>query len=489
MTEAVVDKPKTRVGVALKPVLRRSDLRALQRRLRAGYDSAQTTEHNRRHWAHADGLSADAAANADVRRTLRNRARYEVANNSYARGIVLTLANDTIGTGPRLQMLTDDAEVNRLVERDFHLWAQAVSLAVKLRTMRMARSQDGESFGILANNPLVDHDVKVDVMLVEAEQVTSPLRYAWDDQEVDGILLDSYGNPVSYRVMRNHPGDTRVFSYDSFMTVPARSMIHVFRADRPGQHRGIPEITPALPLFAQLRRFTLAVLAAAEAAADFAGILYTDAPANGEAENVEPMDLIELERNMLLTMPGGWKMSQVEPMQPATTYAEFKKEILNEIARCLNMPFNIAAGNSSGYNYASGRLDHQTYFKSIRVDQAFMAAHILDRILKVWLREYAVESGILGLMGELPAHQWFWDGMEHVDPAKEANAQETRLRNHTTTLAIEYARQGRDWEDALRQRAKEVNLMNELGLSLAEAKPNTEPAKDQEEETQDAQTE
>lgn len=36
---------------------------------------------------------------------------------------------------------------------------------------------------------------------------------------------------------------------------------------------------------------------------------------------------------MLLTMPGGWSMSQIEPAQPATTYAEFKKEILNEIAR------------------------------------------------------------------------------------------------------------------------------------------------------------
>ncbi|MFW6119172.1 MAG: hypothetical protein ACOC7S_02450 [Planctomycetota bacterium] len=51
----------------------------------------------------ADALSADAAANADVRRTLCNRSRREVANNSYARGIVLTLANDTVGTGPRGQ--------------------------------------------------------------------------------------------------------------------------------------------------------------------------------------------------------------------------------------------------------------------------------------------------------------------------------------------------------------------------------------------------
>ena len=37
----------------------------------------------------ADGLSPDAAMTPYVRRTLRNRARYEVANNSYAKGMVL----------------------------------------------------------------------------------------------------------------------------------------------------------------------------------------------------------------------------------------------------------------------------------------------------------------------------------------------------------------------------------------------------------------
>ena len=56
---------------------------------------------------------------------------------------------------------------------------------------------------------------------------------------------------------------------------------------------------PALPLFAQLRRFTLAVIAAAETAADFAGILYTDAPASGEAEAAEPFETIELEKRAL----------------------------------------------------------------------------------------------------------------------------------------------------------------------------------------------
>ena len=78
-----------------------------------------------------------------MRRILRNRARYEVANNSYAKGIVLTLANDTIGTGPRLQMLTPDASVNARVEEAFEAWSAAIDLPGKLRSMRMARAESG----------------------------------------------------------------------------------------------------------------------------------------------------------------------------------------------------------------------------------------------------------------------------------------------------------------------------------------------------------
>jgi capsid protein len=336
-------------------------------RLLGRYDAATTTADNIRHWAAADGLSASAANSPEVRRTLRNRSRYEIANNSYARGISLTLANDCIGTGPRLQMLTIDDRANDFVEHEFLNWASEINLAEKLRTMRLARVSDGESFGLLTSNPRIDSPVQLDLRLVEAEQVTSPTLSPDGNRYLDGIRFDEYGNPISYDVLREHPGDDSFLFTNNYNTIHAKSVLHYFRSDRPGQIRGIPDITPALPLFAQLRRFTLAVLAAAETAADFAGILYTDAPAGGEADAAEPFEPIELEKRALLTMPGGWKMAQMHAEQPATTYAEFKREILNEIARCLNMPFNVAAGNSSGYNYASGRLDHQTYFKSIRV--------------------------------------------------------------------------------------------------------------------------
>jgi lambda family phage portal protein len=446
--------------------------------VRGRYDAAVTTDDNRRHWANADGLSANQANSPDVRRVLRNRARYEVANNSYAKGIVLTLANDVVGTGPRLQLLTEDSEANTRIEREFMAWAKAVGLPEKLRTLRMARATDGEAFAVLTSNPRLATPVQLDLRLVEADQVTTP--DARLDLSVDGIVFDAAGNPAEYHVLRDHPGEgyRAVRDYDR---VPASAMVHWFRCDRPGQARGIPDITPALPLFAQLRRFTLAVIAAAETAADFAGILYTDAPASGEADAAEPFEPIELEKRALVTMPGGWKMSQLQAEQPATTYAEFKKEILNEIARCLNMPFNVAAGNSSGYNYASGRLDHQTYFKAIRVEQAHLEAVVLDRILAAWFDEAALIPGLLpdnlGPFVTWP-HQWFWDGHEHVDPAKEANAQAIRLANLTTTLADEYARRGLDWEAQLRQRAKELALVAALGLTPAQAQSSATPVEE-----------
>lgn len=460
-------------GSAKPLAINPADMARAHRILRARYDAAQTTDNNRRHWAFADALSASAANSHAVRVTLRNRSRYEVANNSYARGIVLTLGNDCIGTGPRLQMLGDDRAANNFVEREFGAWLKAIRAGEKLRTMRMAKVQDGESFGLLHTNPLLKTPVQLDLGLIETDQISAPWQNYMTD---DGILHDRFGNALTYYMRRTHPGDTtanilRVTDPAAFDEVPASSMIHYFRVDRPGQTRGIPEFTPALPLFAMLRDYTLATLDAAKAAAYFAAILKSAAPADGESVvSGTPFEGIELERNMVTTMPEGWDLTQLKAEQPTNTYKEFKLEIVNEIARCLNIPFNIAAGNSSSYNYASGRMDHQVYFKALRVEQAQVCDVILDRLFSAWLEEaclipnYFPES-LTGIVKSLP-HQWFFDGHEHVDPSKEASAQGTRLQNNTTTLAEEYAKRGRDWEQELRQRAKEIALQKELGIPI-----------------------
>lgn len=469
-------KPTAKRVVAMPP-----------RQVRARYDAAQYNDENRRHWAMADGLSADAAASPGVRRTLRNRSRYEAANNSYARGIVNTLAADAIGTGPRLQMIGLEREEAAFVEGEFAAWCAAADLPEKLRTARMARAVDGEAFGLLTTNPALPTRVQLDVRLVEAEQVASSDLFAGIDERnaVDGIRFDAYGNPVTYDVLERHPGAALSLGFGDPKRVPASQVLHLFVPERPGQRRGIPELTPALPLFAQLRRWTLSVLAAAETASDFAALMFTEQPPDGETPNADPFERLEIERRSMMTLPAGWKMAQLKAEQPVSTYGEFKREILGEIARCLSVPFNVAAGNSSSYNYASGRLDFQVYFKQLRVDRTRIAAQMLDRIFAAWVREAVLIEGYLPQTLRNVAtdwsHAWMWDGTEHVDPQKEANAQATRLASMTTSLAEELSRGGKDWEEHLEQVARERAKMAELGLPLP-GTPAPQPGDPQEDD-------
>jgi len=96
----------------------------------------------------------------------------------------------------------------------------------------------------------------------------------------------------------------------------------------------------------------------------------------------------------------------------------------------------------------------------------------------------------LATHGRLPGHPapWFWDGQEHVDPAKKPRPGHALAEPHDH-LAYEYARQGRDWESELRQRAKEVALLNELGLAQAapQAATTTQVPSDKDEQDQEDQ--
>lgn len=161
--------------------------------------------------------------------------------------------------------------------------------------------------------------------------------------------------------------------------------------------------------------------------------------------------------------------------------------VLTEIARCVTSTYGTLAGDFSGYNYASGRLDNQIYHKSILVDRNFWEIEVLNPLFRAWFREYLLIRGDnLPENGRalLARHTWFWDGFPHVDPSKEAAAQEKRLLNNTTTLAAECARDGRDYLAILKQRGKEIKLMRELGIPLpgGNTASSEEPETDADEE-------
>ena len=453
-------------GRRRKPAVSLADLM----QVRGRYDSAATNAENANHWANADGLSAKAANSPEVRKRLRERARYERDSNSYCSGMAETIAFDTIGTGPRLRMIGLSPNQGRRISGEFEEWTEAVGLAEKLRTFREARCIDGEGFLLLGNNPGLRTPVKLDLFGVEADQVATPDLWFNDQGAVDGIRFDRYGNPTEYHLLKQHPGDLgqSAVAWGEYDRIPADLVLHWFKARRPGQLRGVPEVTPALPLYAILRRYTLATLSSAEIAAMFGVLLKSTMEVSDDASPITPFTTQEFVRGMIGVLPEGYEAQQVKPEHPATTYDSFEWAVGRQIARCLHIPVSIALGDSSKLNYSSGRLDHQNYHRSIWVDRYSLETRVLDRVFAEWLREAGAVDRRMRVPGtdgaRLPRHAWNWDGFKHVDPEKEANAQRQRLANGTSSPQRECAEEGYSFEETLDQIAEARRAYAERGI-------------------------
>ena len=222
-----------------------------------------------------------------------------------------------------------------------------------------------------------------------------------------------------------------------------------------------------------------------------AGVMESELPIDADQVPVTTenyFDTVELVRGTLLTLPAGTKASQFKPEQPTGTYVEFRDALLNELGRCVNAPFNVVAGNSAGYNYSSGRLDHQIYHRSVWIERERARPPVLDRLFRAWLAEYLLvpeaEGGAPQGLPPVATWQWdwHWDGFASIDPAKDAGATESRLGLNLTTLAEECAAEGKDWREVLTQRAAEKAELDRLGLTPPAPAPATAP----EEEPADA---
>lgn len=448
------------------------------------HDNARTTPENREHWKNASNVSPNVANSPYVRQTLRTRARYEIENNSYLAGLVQTITNDVIGTGPRPQFSANlgnpeaSAVAREIITRiriDWAAWAKASGLAANLRLMQRARLVDGESFAMFVENPQLPTAVSMDLKVVEADQFDPRFQALIQPNVVDGITIDDLGQPIKYTFLDVHPGDPLGYMTSKEREVPASSVLHWFRRKRPGQVRGTTDLQPSLGLGAQMRRYTLAVIQAAEFAACIAGVMKTTAPPMDGPSVESGFDEVPLQRGMLMKLPDGFDASQFKAEQPTGTYKDFKGEILNEMGRCVNAPFNVIAGNSSGYNYSSGRLDHQIYHASLWIERDDLELMILNRIARRWLLHEVTHLATQGkitpeafllLRQEIDTWpiEWNWDGFASIDPEKDIAAAGERIRRRISTHAEECAAEGKDWVNVFHQLARERELAEELGI-------------------------
>lgn len=453
--------------------------------LRAKYDAAQTVTGNELHWANADHLDPHSASEYKVRRTLRSRSRYEVIeNNPFLKGIILTIANDFVGTGPKLSITDPRIPKARrvVIERRFSEWVLKRRIRQKLWRARIAKIVDGETFLRAFSNTRQPYDVSLDFQVLECDRVTTQFSGSISQvvlgrptgNQVDGVRFDQFETPEAYHILHVHPGFTTAFSGFGRLDgewVDASKVIHWFRQDR-GWMRGIPETTPSLPLCSVLRRYTLAVLRHAEVAADFTAIIQSEGPPNlnawtdeqGNLLQDDPFDTFPIEQGMVTNLPWGYTLTQLDSVPLGVQYDHYVGALLREITRPILVPYNLSIGSSKDSNMASAVVDIDVYKGGQKAERSDCNEVALDHMFALWWDEAGRVPGyfdaglddFIRMMGfkphllsrsqydrfaayhstleavpfdrdifaATPSHRWRWDtiGLDHTDPQKVANA-------------------------------------------------------------------
>jgi hypothetical protein len=464
------------------------------RRLQASYDAAVTNTGNEAHWAAADNLDPHSVATLNVRQRLRSRSRYEIVeNNPYLKGVSITLCNDFVGGGPKLQ-ITDprfSEEQRARIEQRWATYSQKIKLRQKLWQLRMAKFVDGESFGVKYYDSKLEAagTVPVNYQIVECDRISSlsdglPSKSSGAPasvSEIDGVRFDEHQEPLEYHLLKFHPGNTlfRPFSRmeELGQWIPAKHVIHWYRKDR-NWLRGIPELAASLPLCAILRRYMLALVAQAEAAADLSVLFESEAPAvvganpwnpSGATEQAafEPFDTFPMERGITMALPWGMKAKQLDAVPTGAEADAFIGTILRAIMRPALVTYGNAIGSSKDSNMASALVDSDVYKTGHHLERIHCNEEVLDPIFAdfwtygVLLEDFfdnavsgdaGISSQFADLRTEAPQHCWRYDqiGLVHTDPAKVASAITTLRQDLVMTdrqiQETFYNRDIRDWQ-------------------------------------------
>lgn len=453
---------------------RRQERRAIP--VRASVLNSVDDRQNAAYFTTAQDNSADRICSTQERKRLRAMCRKVFLDNSFALNAARSLALSVYGSGPSLQVKTDDDVLNTAIEQLYKRWRKQTEYDTKFLTAIQALCSDGEAFFRLYQDPYVSVG-GWNVELIEAYRVESRTTEMLLPNEYDGILYDDYGHPVEYTLLIVH--DNPMYPQPlEWETVSADRMEHLFIPCLANQRRGLPLLQSALQTLASLQKLEDSTLAAAETAAKLSFVLETDldptVDLNGQYVTADDgfgaFDTITLPKtNAGLTLPSGFKVSQLKAEQPTTAYSPFKTDCLIGVGAAIGEPRNIVLNDSSSYNYSSARLDAQVFERWSATIQT-LCVKILDSHFKTIISAIADSNPATKTLLEryrldaIP-FGWYFAQPTHIDRQKEAAADVMLLKNNCMSLRDYYAKQGRDWRQELEQIAAERRMMAELGIT------------------------
>jgi lambda family phage portal protein len=459
-----------------------------------------------------------AAADADLLPDydlLVARSRDLDRNNGVAAGAFQTLQDNTVGVGLRLSCWPDYRALgrdiswaedwSRNVESLWRTWSESCACDAAGRqtfasmTQLMFRStlQNGEALALPLWLERNETQFRTCLQLVETDRLSNPGNMMPTTQMRGGVETDEYGRPQAYYIRKMSTWIGMLFP--AYMGIAAeweripaetswgrKRVIHCMAQERVDQTRGKPILSPVIEQFRMLDSYQRTELQSSIVNSLVAGVIETPLDPAGIAEMMggdanqylatKGEYRIQLEGGTFIPLYPGDKMTPFTPARPAPQFSNFVEAVLRQIGTAIGLPYELVQKDFSKTNYSSARAALLEAWRFFINRRTWLATYWCGPIYRLWLEE-AVNAGMIEApdfytnLAYYARAKWIGPGRGWIDPVKEAEAAQIRMASMISTLEMECAEQGLDYNDVLEQRALEIQRMKELDLYIPPVPP------------------
>lgn len=379
---------------------------------------------------------------------------------SHYHGILNTIANDCIGPCPIIIGQCEEYEINVDIEQRWLKFCQLNEIGKSFRLLRRAAARTGVCVGVPYR---INHDhcdqVRLGLKVFSSERICNPpISNPIKERIFDGIEYDENWDPKKIYI-------------DTGEEYDVNNILLWWKQKDETLIKGIPECSPALCIFPSVQRYLTALVRSAEFRSCIPMVVKLDPTVWGKNDAVAdgtPTGYWEMEPGQIPTLPPGTSLEGLAHTGTTGEDVAALDAMVGSAARCVNMPINLATGNSSKHNMASSQVDLGPWKNTVRIDREDFSVNI-HRLFKIWLKmgrrvegyfkpatnRWIDEQGILYSIGSAPV-------FTHPDPNKVSSSRFTELICGSNTLTRIYAEDGLN---ARREISREAEL---LGVSYEE---------------------
>lgn len=448
------------------------------------------------------------SADFDIRRAVANiigRCRDQAQNNPSIDGAIRRIVNNAVrfGIRPQFQFRARDGRLdtagNQGWEQLFGRWARYADSTGKKSYWKMQRlglSQVFPDGGFFLHRTIDDSIPGVPPLRLEM------IERDHLDATVDGLLpngnqaragkeCDERGRVVAFHLFRHHPGDYQA-GRSGFKSerIPASEIIDVYDQVRISQTIAVPWLAAVVLEAYNLAEFRDYSMTAAQLETAFGMFIKSNFPDMGgpgiglPQTSTTPTDWPtswgnvpdEILPGRIQTLPYGTDVVFPSNSRPGPQYEPFVRESRRTQSTGLGMSYEAYANDYTAASYSSvrsGSLEERLSYQGLQ----FFLDEEMNQHVAAWFVESAWLAGLNPTaMPDYRFNPWPYreavspqnPGWSWVDPYKDGQASELKIRNALSTHRREAAAQGVDWDENLAELLDEETRL--LALDQVRAK-------------------